>query len=65
MLSVQDSGKPIADDIARKLFSAPLPSREGMGIGLYQLATGAAEKGYNLSVSANEDGLVRFTLSSS
>lgn len=61
-LTVTDNGDVIPAEIAERLFQAPLPSSEGMGIGLYQLALSAKRLGYELYVSANTKGDVAVTL---
>ena len=61
-LAVQDSGAPVPDDIARQLFRSPVASRDGMGIGLYQLAEQAAESGYQVLLVSNRAGCVRVIL---
>ncbi len=61
-LSVEDNGTSIPATIMSKLFSAPLSSSEGMGIGLYQLASNADKKGYRLFVRTNESGCVCLSL---
>ena len=61
-LAVQDSGAPVPDNIARQLFRSPVASRDGMGIGLYQLAEQAAESGYQLLLVNNRAGCVRVIL---
>lgn len=61
-LQVSDDGRPIPDEVAQNLFRAPVVSRVGLGIGLYQAARHAEFYGYELKVSANETGRVGFEL---
>ena len=61
-LAVEDDGDEIDALIAGRLFTTPLASRDGLGIGLYQLASRAGELGYRLFVAENRDGCVRFAL---
>ncbi len=62
-LTVRDSGSPIPQATASRLFRAPVPSDEGMGIGLFQLATSATGLGYGVSVASNRQGDVALRLS--
>ena len=48
--------------VATRLFSVPVPSRTGLGIGLYQAAQQAAQAGYSLTLVSNEAGNVCFEL---
>ena len=61
-LSVTDSGAAIAKSLAAQLFSAPLPSTAGLGVGLYHAARFAAQHGYALSLAHNAPGEVCFRL---
>lgn len=61
-LRVCDDGHPIDDALANKLFVAPVASRNGLGIGLYQSSRLAAQHGYGLFLSSNESGSVCFEL---
>ncbi len=61
-LEVSDSGHAIPAEIADKLFSEPVSSDNGLGIGLYQAARQARVIGYQLMLSSNRDGKVTFTL---
>ena len=61
-LTVRDTGSPIPQGILAKLFKAPVPSSDGMGIGLFQLATSAVGVGYEMSVFSNEKGDVSLRL---
>ena len=62
-LAVEDNGPEIDPLIAGRLLSAPVASRDGLGIGLYQLASRAGELGYRLTVAENRAGCVRFAVS--
>jgi signal transduction histidine kinase len=63
-LRVCDSGRAIPPEVARSLLRAPLRSAGGgLGIGLYEAARQAEAWGFALSLSANRDGEVCFTLS--
>lgn len=61
-LTVRDNGQVIPEAMANRLFKAPLPSSEGMGIGLYQLSLSAQKHGYLIFVSTNSPGDVSITL---
>ena len=61
-LTVSDSGDPVAPDVARQLFEAPVASESGLGVGLYQAARFAREQGYELRMDSNERGRVCFAL---
>lgn len=61
-LGVTDGGTPVPSAVARNLFDAPVPSKTGLGIGLYQAARQAANHGYRLALAVNEPGQVRFEL---
>ncbi|MBC7945948.1 MAG: HAMP domain-containing histidine kinase [Burkholderiales bacterium] len=63
-LSVCDNGAPVNAAIARQLFGGPVPSRTGLGIGLYHAHQQAEQIQYRLSLQSNEPGNVCFTLSS-
>ena len=62
-LKIEDSGSAMPDSMAVKLFSAPVASHTGLGIGLYQAARQAEQLGYRLHVAQNEAGNVGFELS--
>jgi hypothetical protein len=62
ILNVTDDGEPVADRIAQQLFSAPVPSLQGFGVGLYQAARQAAANGYEVILSRNVRGEVGFEL---
>ena len=62
VLKVEDSGAPMAREVAAKLFDAPVASKSGLGIGLYQAARQAEQLGYQLRVIHNQAGRVGFEL---
>jgi len=62
-LSVCDTGKAVPAELAARLLQAPVDSRTGLGIGLYQAARQAEGSGFNLSLRSNRDGEVCFALS--
>jgi signal transduction histidine kinase len=61
-LAVCDSGAAVAKGVAADLFSAPVASRTGLGVGLYHAAQQAERLGYRLTLAANEPGRVCFFL---
>ena len=61
-LSVCDSGDALSERIAQHLFSAPVPSLQGLGVGLYQSARQATAGGYRLALVSNVKGKVCFAL---
>lgn len=61
-LRVCDDGFPIENLLAVKLFTAPVASRNGLGIGLYQASSFAKRLGYRLQLTSNEAGKVCFEL---
>lgn len=61
-LTIRDSGEAIPKLVATRLFSVPVPSRNGLGIGLYQAARQAEQAGYALVLVSNEAGNVCFEL---
>jgi hypothetical protein len=62
-LRVNDDGSAVPVDVAKDLLRAPVASRNGLGIGLYQAARQAQAAGYALSLESNRDGQVTFVLS--
>lgn len=62
VLRVEDSGSALADDLRHRLFRAPVGSRNGLGIGLYQVALQAQSLGMTLALENNRAGCVRFAL---
>jgi signal transduction histidine kinase len=61
-LRVRDSGAAVPAEIAGSLLRAPVSSRGGLGIGLYQAARQAESSGYRLALESNRDGEVCFSL---
>lgn len=61
-LEVRDTGSAIPSNIARQLMNNIVPSEDGLGIGLYQIARRAAQSGYRLELGENHAGNVRFEL---
>jgi signal transduction histidine kinase len=61
-LRVCDSGAAVPAAVAAVLLRAPVGSRSGLGIGLYQAARQAEASGYRLELEANRDGEVCFVL---
>src|SRR5207244_155130 len=55
-LRVCDSGSAVPPEIEARLMRAPVSSRGGLGIGLYQAARQAEAAGYRLALEANRDG---------
>ena len=62
VLSVCDNGDAIEAGIEENLFTQPVSSGTGMGIGLYQAAIMALAFNYELELSQNEPGRVCFNL---
>ncbi|TSJ90873.1 ATP-binding protein [Chitinimonas sp. BJB300] len=62
ILTVVDDGEPVPADLLGKILIRPVPSSTGFGLGLYQVAKMAAERGYMLALSNNRDGCVEFSL---
>ncbi len=63
ILSVTDTGTAVPEEIARKLFKAPLTSSSGLGVGLLQSAEMAGNMDYEISLTSNTNGNVTFTIS--
>jgi signal transduction histidine kinase len=61
-LAVCDSGDPLPDALAHALFSVPVASRQGLGVGLYQAGRQAHSLGYRLRLTRNRPGEVCFSL---
>jgi len=61
-LRVSDGGTSIEADLAARLFSAPVSSESGLGVGLYQAARQAADQGYAIRLADNRAGAVTFVL---
>jgi len=62
-LRVTDTGSAVSPEVEPSLLRAPVSSRSGLGIGLYQAARQAESSGYRLALETNRDGEVTFTLS--
>jgi signal transduction histidine kinase len=62
-LRVCDTGAPVPGEIAATLMRAPVSSRGGLGIGLYQAARQADAAGFRLALDSNKEGNVCFVLS--
>ena len=61
-LTICDTGMAIPQALAARLFATPVPSQNGLGIGLYQAAKQAEQLGYQLTLASNTDGRVCFEL---
>ena len=61
-LRVRDSGRAVPPGVEPTLLRAPINSRTGLGIGLYQAARLAESKGFRLVLESNRDGDVCFAL---
>ncbi len=61
-LRVCDTGHAVPGGLAKSLLRAPVPSDNGLGIGLYQAARQAEAAGYVLRLESNRDGEVCFAL---
>jgi signal transduction histidine kinase len=61
-LRVADTGAAVPAELAEKMLRGPVPSRRGMGIGLYQAARQAQENGFTLGLERNAQGDVCFAL---
>jgi signal transduction histidine kinase len=62
VLRVCDTGSAVPPEVAATLLRAPVDSRAGLGIGLYQAARQAESSGYRLTLESNADGRVCFSL---
>ncbi|MEM7206619.1 MAG: HAMP domain-containing sensor histidine kinase [Pseudomonadota bacterium] len=60
--SVHDTGPPIPEETARRLFRESVHSDQGLGVGLYQSAQLAQRHGYELSVFQNDESGVGIEL---
>ena len=61
-LRVCDDGAAMEATTAHKLFSGPVKSEWGLGIGLYQAGRQAEQSGFKLTLAANQEGQVCFVL---
>ena len=59
-LEICDGGSAIRDELANTLLSSPVPSSNGLGVGLYQAGQLALQHGYKLEILENRFGSVRF-----
>ena len=62
VFAVEDSGSPVASELADKLLAGPVTSSNGLGIGLYQVARQANALGMHFRLTENRAGCVRFEL---
>lgn len=62
IFKISDTGSAIPSGIAHQLLNTIVPSEDGMGIGLYQVARWAAQSGYRLELSENKKAKVTFRL---
>jgi sensor histidine kinase regulating citrate/malate metabolism len=62
-LSVCDSGDAVSPSVAARLLTAPVPSQNGLGVGLYHAARQAEQLGFLLELADNRAGNVCFRLS--
>ncbi|MCB5185618.1 sensor histidine kinase [Methylobacillus gramineus] len=61
-VEIYDSGTPMPQAIADSLFRKRIRSEGGLGIGLYQAGRQAQQAGYQLALTHNSHGNVRFRL---
>ncbi len=61
-ITVADTGDAVPKAVAAQLFSAPVSSAAGLGVGLYHAARFAAQQGFALTLAHNESGRVCFAL---
>ncbi len=61
-IEVSDTGSAMPANVADKLFKTHISSKNGLGVGLYHAAQQAKQAGYELSLTENRDGEVRFRL---
>ena len=59
-IDVTDTGKAIAAPTANDLFKKHISSHNGLGVGLFHAALDAKQAGYELSLTSNINGEVRF-----
>jgi sensor histidine kinase regulating citrate/malate metabolism len=62
VFQVCDTGSAVREDSVNELFRAPVPSENGLGIGLYHAARQAEGFGYTLRLASNVAGNVCFEL---
>ncbi len=61
-IAVEDSGAALPAPLCTQLFTQPVSSENGLGMGLYQVARQAEDAGYRMALAENRDGSVRFVL---
>jgi signal transduction histidine kinase len=61
-LEICDSGSPVPESLMRSLMRTVVPSEDGLGVGLYQAARWAQQKGYRLALHENRAGKVCFEM---
>lgn len=61
-LEVCDDGSPLPPTLVHRLLREPVPSPQGLGVGLYQCARYAERLGYRLVLYENRAGRVCFSL---
>lgn len=61
-LTVTDTGTAIPQSLANQLFRKVVESKNGLGIGLYQMAQMAKPHGFDMTLKSNNDGNVCFQL---
>lgn len=64
-MQVCDSGSAIPDAVAWQLLHTVVPSEDGLGVGLFQVARWAEQSGYQIKLRENRPGVVCFELSDS
>ncbi|MGQ5522474.1 ATP-binding protein [Chitinimonas sp. PSY-7] len=62
VLTVMDDGEPVPRELLGKLLIRPVASSTGFGLGLYQVARMATERGCVLILNTNREGCVEFCL---
>ena len=62
ILRVRDTGSAIDPSVRKRLFTAAVSSRNGLGIGLYQAAKQGEQLGYQLKLDESQASGVCFTL---
>jgi len=62
-LEVRDTGGGLPQSTAARVFRQPIERDGGLGIGLYHIASQAADAGYRAELVSNTNGDVRFRLS--
>ena len=62
VLRVCDDGQALSEYLVRRLFTAPVASAHGFGVGLYQAARHAQANGYRVVLASNVGGKVCFEL---